>query len=372
MTVERETAGFALPFAAGAASAIYAGTYCGDLIFCIAILCLALPFITIMSPARRSMSPTFLWTLIGLAATGTGCLCGIFAYETAVSDIEGCGLAALAAEAGEAMEKAADGIRFKDIRTNAFIKAVLTGEKAGMPAEVTDAFRESGASHILALSGLHMGVIYMMLNRILSAAGFSPAAVRFKSILTILICGAYTMATGAGPSIVRAFLFIILNETARLTGRYRSTGQTLLTALVIHLCLSPEDIRSVGFQLSYAAMAGIAFIFPFLKNLWPDDTSDRIPAKIITVPTRWIWNSAAMSIACQMTTGPIAYLYFGTFPMHFLLTNLLALPLTGVIIPLGAMTLVLHEAGICPDLLIRLTEWLTGLLIRALEIIAEM
>ena len=73
-----------------------------------------------------------------------------------------------------------------------------------------------------------------------------------------------------------------------------------------------------------------------------------------------------------MTTGPVAYLYFGTFPMHFLLTNLLALPLTGVIIPLGAMTLVLHEAGICPDLLIRLTEWLTGLLIRALEIIAEM
>ena len=93
---------------------------------------------------------------------------------------------------------------------------------------------------------------------------------------------------------------------------------------------------------------------------------------MVTRPTRWIWNSAAMSIACQITTAPIAWLYFGTFPQYFLLTNLIALPLTSILIPASAVTLMLYKTGICPDLLIRITEWLTELLIRALEIIASM
>ena len=79
-----------------------------------------------------------------------------------------------------------------------------------------------------------------------------------------------------------------------------------------------------------------------------------------------------MSIACQMTTAPLAWIYFGTFPQYFLLTNLIALPLTGLLIPSAAITLILNKAQICPDLLVRLTEWLTGLLIGAIEIIASM
>lgn len=373
MTVERDIAGFALPFAAGTAAAVYAGTSSGSIIACIiTTLLLAVPWIMLISPIRRELPPAATWTAIGLTALGAGASCGLIANETSVSDMAGRGLAAIAGKAGEAMERAADGIPFKDPRTNAFIKAVLTGERSGMPADVTDAFRESGASHILALSGLHLGVIYMMTGKILAVIGSGPAAARVKSLLTVLFCGFYTLATGAGPSIVRAVLFIVLNEAAKLYGRYRSTGNTLMAALIIHLCISPSDIRSVGFQLSYAAMAGIAFIFPYLKEMWPEEKSERLASKVISRPMRRIWNSAAMSIACQITTGPVAFLYFGTFPKYFLLTNLIALPLTGMIMPAGAATLVLSGAGICPDLLVRITEWLTGLLIRALEIISQM
>ena len=87
---------------------------------------------------------------------------------------------------------------------------------------------------------------------------------------------------------------------------------------------------------------------------------------------RWIWMSAAMSIACQITTAPLAYIYFGTFPQYFILTNLLALPLTGLIIPAGLLTIALHCLGVCPHIAIMFTESLVGLLTDVLNIIATM
>lgn len=373
MTVERDIAGFALPFAAGVAAAVYAGTaYSNAFMPMMALAGTAVPLIVLMMSAGRRWNPSVIKAIMAALAIGTGVLCGQTAAETAFGAYTDTGAVSAAERFGSAMAEAADRIPFKHSRTNAFIKAILTGERNGMPQEVTQAFRDSGASHILALSGLHLGVIYMMISRLLSVIGHGIAATRLRSLLTVLLCGFYTLATGAGPSITRAFLFILLNEAARLTCRYRSIGNTLLAALIIQLCLSPESIRSVGFQLSYAAMAGIAFIFPWLKGLWPEESEEGGKSILITGPARRIWNSAAMSVSCQITTGPLAYLYFGTFPQYFLLTNLIALPLTGVLIPVAAATLGLSMAGICPGLLVRATEWLTGVLTGALEIIASM
>ena len=375
MTVERETAGFALPFAAGTAAAIYAGASSGS-IFIHILTTTALAFLMslLLADRRRQFPDGALRVIIMSTALAAGAFCGLISNELAVTsyDVQG-----FFDNLGTSLETAADRIPFKDTRTNEFIKAILTGERRGMSQDVTDAFRKSGASHILALSGLHLGVIYMMISRALSLIGFSPRAVRARSAATILLCGTYTLATGAGPSIVRAFLFIVLNEAARLSGRYRSTGNVLLTALVIQSCISPASLKSVGFQLSYAAMAGIAYIYPWMKGLWPEGSNGRareesVANAAIVRPTRWLWNSIAMSVSCQAATAPLVWMYFRTFPTYFILTNLIALPLTGVLMPSAALTLMLSMAGICPDLLVRITEWLAGLLIGALGIIAVM
>ena len=369
MIVERETAGFALPFAAGIAVAVYIAAASSSIFIHISSA-LTLAALTCILACRRHipLNENNTWTIIIAAATVTGLICGLTANEISVSSHDNL---SLFARLGASLETAADNIPFSRQQTNAFLKAVLTGERSGMSPEITEAFRKSGASHILALSGLHLGVIYLMISRLLSLAGFSRMAVWVRSILTIFICGIYTLATGASPSIVRAFIFIALNESASLAGRYRSTGNILLTALVIQLCISPASIRSVGFQLSYAAMAGIAFIHPYLKRMWPEENGIKISG-MITRPAGWMWNSLSLSIACQATTAPLAWIHFGTFPQYFLLTNLIALPLTGILIPSAAVTLILSRAEICPDLLVRLTEWLTWLLIGALEIIASM
>ena len=87
---------------------------------------------------------------------------------------------------------------------------------------------------------------------------------------------------------------------------------------------------------------------------------------------RWIWNSLALSISCQITTGPLAYMYFGTFPQHFLLTNLIALPLTGVLIPSALLTLCLSCLGCCPAWLAAITDFLAQTTIHSLHIISTM
>jgi hypothetical protein len=80
----------------------------------------------------------------------------------------------------------------------------------------------------------------------------------------------------------------------------------------------------------------------------------------------------ALSIACQITTGPLAYAYFGTFPMHFMFTNLLSLPLTGLLIPCALLTVVLSTLGCCPQILTQATEWLVSTLVWMLKVISTM
>ena len=201
----------------------------------------------------------------------------------------------------------------------------------------------------------------MIVSKVLAVVGNSLRTRRIKSVMIILICGLYTLATGSGASISRAFIFITTKEIAGMTFRRAELKNILAASLILHLAISPMSAKDVGFQLSYAAMFGIAYIFPPLRKMWKNDWRC----------LRWVWDSLALSISCQLTTGPLAYCYFGTFPQYFLLTNLLAIPLTGIIIPSALLTVILTAIGWCPCILIRITEWLTQTLDTLLDLIAS-
>ena len=225
-------------------------------------------------------------------------------------------------------------------------------------------FRESGGAHLLALSGLHIGILYLLLTRLLWPLGNSPRARRVRYALIVLAAGLFTLMTGASPSIVRAFLFIFLNETARIACRPRDPLRILSTALLIQRVLTPSAITSTGFQLSYLAMAGIFLLFPILEGWYPK--GPRID------PVRKIWEAAALSISCQAFTGPLAWFRFHTFPTYFLLTNLVALPTTTLLMGSAVTTLVLRGIHCCPGFLLRATDWLCQALIWILQVISSM
>lgn len=387
MNVEKEIAGFALPFTGGVLVTAYIGAqFCDPSSFTNIIFLSIIPgtVMLLWQRLRFKREPWETWILIGMAAMGCGALCA--ATDMILLGMPESGVMKFCHGFGLRMQSIIDNIPFKSDDTSALIKALLTGERSSLSSEIKTAFRDSGASHILALSGMHLGIIYGILSWVLSLLGNTTAARILRPILIITACGSYTLATGAGDSLVRAYIFIFLREIARMTSRYHGLGQILLSSLVIQLIIEPLAIRSVSFQLSYAAMSGIAFIYPWLQGFWDragrilstkgddcseEDSENRAvgPARR---PIRWIWNTVALSIACQLTTCPLAYMYFGTFPKYFMLTNLLTLPLTGLLIPAALLTAVLSITGYSPAILIHTTEWLASSLIWLLKVISAM
>lgn len=297
-------------------------------------------------------------------------------------------------------------IPFPHEGTAPLVNALLTGDRSSLDSSVMKSFRDSGASHILALSGLHLGIIYGILLKVTSIFGKHPTVKAVRSLIIILLCGIYTLATGASPSLVRAFLFILVNETARLTHRSNNPLRVYCAALFIQTAINPQVISSTGFQLSYLAMAGIFLLYPALKKWYPQEEAagDMLIEKgagltesdglegvmidkgccrasrcwtswmktIVSAAPRKIWDAAALTISCQVFTGPLAWWKFGTFPKYFLLTNLLSLPLTSAVMLLSVSTSVLFTIGICPDFLISLTDSSASLLLFIMKVISSM
>ena len=257
-----------------------------------------------------------------------------------------------------------DGIPFPSTGTAPLLKALLTGDRSGLSTDTVRVFRESGGAHLLALSGLHIGILYILLSRLLWPLGNSPRARRVRYASIVLAAGLFTLMTGASPSIVRAFLFIFLNETARIACRPRDPLRILCTALLLQLVITPSAITSTGFQLSYLAMAGIFLLFPILDGWYPK--GPRFD------PVRKIWEAAALSISCQAFTGPLAWFRFHTFPTYFLLTNLFALPFTTLLMGSAVTTLALQGMHACPGFLLRATDWLCQALVWILQVISSM
>lgn len=366
MNEERDIMRVALPFVLGVLSAsLFSVSYsytANSASLLLTVVCLMI----MMNPSFPIMPPRLKLAAVLMLTFSTGFLCYRTSFLADISSLGSSGPIRNTAESFcSSLASSVDALPFRNQETSAIIKALITGDRSSLSAETTASFRTSGAAHILALSGLHLGIIYGLLKKVMYPIGNSPAALKTKSVLIMTSCGFYTLATGAGDSITRAFLFILLNETASITHRRHTLKDIFFSALIIQLILEPLSIRSAGFQLSYSAMAGITFINPLLKRLWPSDGTR--PG-----PVEKIWDICSMSISCQITTSPLAWHLFGSIPRHFLLTNLIAMPLTGLIIPVSLATVVLSTAGICPDIIIRMNEALVQSLAGALDTIAGM
>lgn len=357
-----DIAALAIPFAAGAAAGFLAGEAAGSIaawILPLGALGAMTLFLLLCCRIRSGVS---------LYAALFFCL-GAFSQFSQTLLPPASPFPAFASDACEALKRLIARIPYPHGRSAPLVQALMTGDRSGLSPEVVAAFRRSGAAHILALSGLHLGLIYLFIRRILSLAGNAPAIRRVRCALTLGATAFYTLMTGAGPSIVRAFLYICIRELSALAqGRKRDPVRILLAALTIQLAIQPRSIAQVGFQLSYLAMLGLTILLPRLQAWYPAPRTRLERAS----PMRWIWNAAALSISCQVFTAPLAWIRFHTFPKYFLLTNLLSLPLTGAVMMVSVLTVILSAAGLCPTVLIRLDDSLLGALMFVLETISAM
>lgn len=137
-------------------------------------------------------------------------------------------------------------------------------------------------------------------------------------------------------------------------------SHTLCSALFIQLVLDPLSIKELGFQLSYLAMAGICWIYPLLKN------------RNLHFPLlQKIWNLASLTISCQIFTAPLVLYHFKTIPTYFLITNLVAIPLTTLTMGITVLMIALGSIKIFPTFLGKIGNHIIQILIDAMEIISH-
>lgn len=211
------------------------------------------------------------------------------------------------------------------------ITAILLGNDESMNPELRSQYSAAGVSHILCVSGMHVGIIFMILNFLLRPLDFSRRTKILKAILLLLSIWSYAHITGLAPSVQRAaamFTFVTVGDLLR---RNTNVFHSLFASLFILLAINPLLIFEVGFQLSYAAVFGIVIFQKPIVNLW------KAPNRIIL----YFWELATVSISAQLGTFPLSIYYFGQFPNYFLLANLLVIMLSFIVVVSGVSLLVL-------------------------------
>lgn len=201
------------------------------------------------------------------------------------------------------------------------LRALAIGDRSGLSRDLRNAYRDSGAMHLLALSGLHVGLVYALLRRLLVPLGGRRAIRLLRSIVTVGFLWFYAVITGLGASIVRAVLMITLYELSDWVSGGNDPLTTLSASAFLLVLFRPEAPRDIGFQLSYSAVLSILLLHPWLNARLR--TRSRLLAGV--------WEMLSIGICCQAMCGVLAWLYFGTFPRYFLLTSVLAVPLTTVV-----------------------------------------
>jgi competence protein ComEC len=210
--------------------------------------------------------------------------------------------------------------------------ALLLGQKESLGKEVKQAYSATGTQHILAVSGLHVGIIYSILLLPLTYFKQEGHALRKSYLLLVMgLIWIYALMTGFSPSVVRAVVMFSLVTLGQMRKRKPSIWNILSFSALLLLVLDPGVRTDLGFQLSYLAVAGIVGLQPLILQLW--SPLNRI--------LDYFWQMAAVTLAAQLITSPLTIHYFHTFPSYFLLANLLIVPLSYLILCVGVPFLLL-------------------------------
>ena len=215
---------------------------------------------------------------------------------------------------------------------NLFIASALTfGYKNDLNTFVKNIFSRTGAMHVLAVSGLHVGIIFLIVNSIISLLKIPFRYDWLGHFFILLIIWSYALITGLSPSILRATTMMSFFIIARVFNKHTSIYNVLFSSVFFLLFVNPFLIIDVGFQLSILAVFGILFFYPKIYNL--------INVKHYIL--KKIWAISSVSLAAQLTTFPISIFYFHQFPNLFLLSNIFVIPLVFILLIVGLFTIVL-------------------------------
>ena len=213
----------------------------------------------------------------------------------------------------------------------AVVAAMTLGDKSQLTKELRDTYAVSGASHILALSGLHLGIIYTLLSLLLSRRRWQV----ISQVVIIVCIWLFVFLVGMSASVVRSAVMITVYALLSLGHRDKMSVNTLAFAAIVMLLFNPKSLFDVGFQLSFMAVLAILLFYPLFESVWSQQFlfGHRL--------FRWLWTTLAVSCAAQIGVAPLIAYYFGRFSCYFLLTNLVVVPAATLILYLSLLVLLI-------------------------------
>ena len=228
-------------------------------------------------------------------------------------------------------------------RPLAFISAITLGERDALDSDLRQSFAAAGAAHVLAVSGLHTGIIYLVIINLMTCFGMRRPLYeqRFRrgilSLSIVTMMWVYAFITGLSPSVMRAVLMLTIVQVGWVLRRQSISFNTLAAAACICLWADPLCLFNVSFQLSFAAVAGILLFVPYF-NSCVNITGNKL--------LRFLRDLLTVSAAATIGTLPVSLYYFSQVSRLFMLTNLVVLPAAYVLVILGIGVLLLAHTNL--------------------------
>ena len=240
----------------------------------------------------------------------------------------------------------------------AVLAAMTLGDKSALSRDLRDVYSVTGASHVLALSGLHLGILYFVLSWVLLGR-WRPSVLS----QSLLVAGIWSFAflVGLPVSVIRSALMLTVFAVFSLGGRSGASLNTLSFAAILLLLASPDVLYDVGFQLSFVAVMSILLLMPVFDG-WAGKS--RLWRHWLVRP---LWGVLAVSVAAQAGVAPLIAYHFGRFSTYFLLTNVVVLPCAYLIL-LGSLLMLLLPWGLLASGVLGVVDFLN----RVLDLIASL
>nr|WP_299387648.1 ComEC/Rec2 family competence protein [Allomuricauda sp.] len=222
------------------------------------------------------------------------------------------------------------------------IQALVLGYRDDINEATYNEYKNAGAVHILAVSGLHVGILLLLLQFLLAPLEYLPKGKTLKLTTVVLLLWSYAFVAGLSPSIVRAVTMFTFLAYSMHLNRPTNAFNILALSMFFILLVKPLFLFQVGFQMSYAAVFAIVWLYPKLQQFWLPDNPI----------LKKIWQLLSISIAAQLGVLPISLFYFHQFPSLFFVSNILIVPFLGLLLGFGIVVVVLSLLNALPEFLV--------------------
>ncbi len=216
-------------------------------------------------------------------------------------------------------------------REFAVASALLLGYVDEIDNDLMRDYSATGVIHILSVSGMHVGMIFLILEKLLAFLEKRKKGAYVKALMVIVFIWLYALITGLSPAVLRAAAMLSLVVVGKAMKRHPDILNILAASVIFLVVWQPSLLADLGFQLSYLAVVGIVLLYKPVYNLFVPDNGllDKI------------WSIVAVSIAAQLVTLPLCLYYFHQFPNYFIFTNIIVIPVSNLIIYTGILALAL-------------------------------